>query len=82
MLVEIHTNTRSATKKIYKLTNANDTKFKCIEVVENCIRKKQNINPLIIEPEFTKWWLWKMMSMESFDDSQRIDDEIDNKPMK
>jgi hypothetical protein len=28
-LVEIHTNTRSATKKICKLTNANDKKFKC-----------------------------------------------------
>jgi len=39
-LVEIHTNTRSATKKICKLTNANGKKFKYTEVAENCIGEK------------------------------------------
>jgi len=53
-----------------------------MEMVENCIWKEQNINTLNIEPKFTKWWLWKMMSMESFDDSKRRDEEIDNKPKK
>jgi len=52
--VEIHTNTRSATKKICKLTNANDKKFKYREMVENCIGEKQNTNSLEIDPQFTK----------------------------
>jgi len=52
--VEIHTNTISATRKIGKLTNANDKKFKYTEVAENCIGKKQNTNSLEIEPQFTK----------------------------
>jgi len=75
--VEIYTNNRSATKKICKLTNANDKKFKYTDMVENFVGEKQNTNSLEIEPQFTK-----MVRMESFDDSERKDEEIDNKPKK
>lgn len=65
MLVEIHTNTISATKKIRKLTNTNDKKFKCTEMVENCIGEKQNINSLEIESQFTK-----MMALKNGEDGE------------
>jgi len=64
--VEIHANTRSATKKICKLTNANDKKLKYTEMAENCIREKQNTNSLEIEPRFTKMMALKDSENEWF----------------
>jgi len=51
-------------------------------MVENCIGEKQNTNSLEIDPQFTKMMALKDGENWESDDSERRDEEIDNKPEK